>query len=68
MSIKNEKLHCDMRAACESPVTHLDEKGYVYCAEHGQIRKHSMRCRKLSHEEVRHLESGNPLERYEVQS
>lgn len=68
MSIKDEKLRCDMKSTCESPVTHLDEKGYVYCSEHGQIRKFTMRCRKLEAGEVKHLESGKPLERYEVQS
>jgi hypothetical protein len=57
-------LSCDMRRECAKPVTHLDERGYVYCAEHGAIRKHSMRCRKLSASELRHLESGQPIASY----
>lgn len=31
----NGVLTCDMRADCRKPVTHIDDKGYVYCAEHG---------------------------------
>lgn len=58
------KLKCDMTKECTQPVTHIDEKGYVYCTQHGLQRKGTMRCRKLSGPELKQLESGKPLARY----
>lgn len=63
-TLKDGKLHCDMKEDCEKPVSMIDEKGYVYCAEHGNQRKGSMRCRNLSSSEKQQLESGKPLSKY----
>ena len=61
-------LTCDMRKDCKQAVTHIDEKGYVYCSSHGDLRKCSMRCRNLSEKEINQLESGKPLKQYEVKN
>jgi hypothetical protein len=57
-------LHCDMKEDCDQPVTHIDEKGWVYCEQHGKSRKQSMRCRKLTQQELKKLEKGEPLSSY----
>lgn len=57
-------LSCQMRAECLREVTHIDEKGFIYCKEHGKARQYSMRCRKLTKEELTQLENGKPLKRY----
>lgn len=31
---------CDMDKGCTNPVTHIGEKGYVYCAAHVERRRH----------------------------
>ena len=51
-------LKCDMHTECEEPVTHIDDKGYVYCEVHGEERKAYRRCRKLRVAEVIKLERG----------
>ena len=60
----NGDLQCDMRADCSAPVTHVDEKGYVYCAEHGEQRKSVRACRRLATMELRQLRMGMPLAKY----
>ena len=32
-------LMCDMERGCALPVTHIDEKGFVYCQSHGHQRQ-----------------------------
>lgn len=50
---------------CRGGITHLDEKGYVYCTGHGQYRREgSVKCRKLAAWELKRLQSGKPLRRY----
>ena len=62
----NKPLTCDMVAECADPVTHIDEKGYGYCASHGKDRRESgIRCRKLTGPELRQLRAGQPLASYE---
>lgn len=62
--LKNGKLHCDMRDDCESPVTMLEDKGYIYCTEHGIERRYYHRNRKLRPYELRRLERGEVLAHY----
>jgi hypothetical protein len=64
MSYREGQLACDMRRECTEQVTMLDEKGYVYCKDHGSIRKYTMRCRKLSEQELEQLREGKPLAGY----
>jgi len=58
-------LKCDMSKTCEEPVTHIDEKGFVYCTKHGVQRRGSgHRCRKLRPNELGQLKRGEPLAQY----
>lgn len=52
------------RSSCAEPVTHIDEKGYVYCRDCGNDRKQSHRCRKLTAGELKQLRAGKPLANY----
>jgi hypothetical protein len=58
------ELRCDMVDDCREAVTHIDSKGYVYCAKHGHERKAYQRCRKLTPKEHAQLTAGEPLARY----
>ena len=55
------KLKCDMKEDCQAVVTHIDIKGWVYCAEHGKQRKYDMRCRKLRPSETKNLEMSEQI-------
>ena len=57
-------LRCDMTDECEAPVSHIDQKGYAYCTEHGIERRSWMPCRRLQPHELHRLERGEPLARY----
>jgi hypothetical protein len=61
MSLNNGTLCCDMAHECKAAVTHIDEKGFVYCADHGATRKNYCRCRQLFPKELRTLRSGTPI-------
>lgn len=51
--------------SCGVPVTHIDEKGFVYCEYHGLLRRAcGVLCRKLRGHELKRLEAGKPLLRY----
>lgn len=63
--LRNKVLLCDMEHSCVSPVTHLDHKGYVYCADHGYLRKrHRINCRKLRPHELKRLHNGKQVTKY----
>ena len=51
------QLKCDMNATCTSTVTHVDNKGFVYCASHGEQRKAYCSCRKLKPAEIKKLQA-----------
>jgi hypothetical protein len=61
MSYANGRLQCDMTTDCANPVTHVDEKGFIYCCDHGVTRKNYCRCRKLLSNELRTLRNGKPI-------
>lgn len=64
-----EKLTCASMAGYDctnTDITHIDSSGFVYCSRHGEIRKRYKRCRKLKPTEIKRLESGQTLTRYEV--
>lgn len=52
---------------CREPITHIGEKGYIYCSCHAARRRASgyERCRKLRPFELRILAAGDPLPSYE---
>lgn len=56
-----KQLRCDMDKGCAAPVTHVDGKGFIYCADHGHTRKNYCRCRKLSRAEFNALSSGQTI-------
>jgi hypothetical protein len=55
---------CDMVKGCTNPVTHIGEKGYVYCAEHVGDRKGVERCRKMRMWELDRVNAGKQLPSY----
>ena len=63
-TLKVKTLKCEMRDACMEIVTHIDENGFIYCQCHGDNRKASMRCRKLTADELKTLLNGQPITRY----
>jgi hypothetical protein len=63
-SSKIERLQCDMDRSCTEPVTHLEDKGYVYCTGHADCRRGLHRIRKLRPYEIRKLLQGDLLKRY----
>jgi len=54
-------LTCDMTKDCPERVTHIGEKGYVYCATHAPQRRGWERTRRLHALEIAQLEAGYPL-------
>lgn len=65
MTTNNGVLQCDMEDACHAPVTHLEDKGWVYCAQHAEDRRGMHRIRRLQPWELKVLASGEPLATYE---
>lgn len=57
-------LLCDMESGCTGEVTMLDDKGYVYCTDHGLQRRGWRLCRKLRPHELNRLRRGEPLKGY----
>jgi hypothetical protein len=53
-----------MTSTCAEPITMLDQKGYVYCTEHGLSRRSYIPCRKLRPYELRRIERGEQIVRY----
>lgn len=60
----NNELRCDMVKGCKEMVTHIDDKGYVYCKPHGIQRKSYRSCRLLTSSELKQLKAGLPLASY----
>lgn len=57
-------LKCNMIKDCQCDVSYIDEKGFIYCSNHGKQRQYSMRARKLTNIEIRILASGKALGRF----
>ena len=55
---------CDMTNECTNAVTHIGEKGYVYCAEHAPERRGYERTRRMRVWERKLIEAGEPLPSY----
>lgn len=64
MSTETKQVRCDMTNDCEAPVTHIDNKGFVYCTDHGISRRYYHPCRKLRPHELKKLQRGEPIARY----
>ena len=61
MGINMNTLKCDMEKDCKENITHIDNKGFIYCQKHGEQRKAYNRCRKLKPSELKKLQSGKPI-------
>ncbi len=46
---------------CPNTVTHIGEKGWVYCASCAKDRQYWERCRRMRAWEIRRLEAGYPI-------
>lgn len=59
-------LTCDMVKGCTKPVTHIGNKGYVYCSEHARIRRQSgfEHTRTMLKREIQLLQGDKPLAKY----
>lgn len=57
---------CDMRKDCTARVTHIGNKGYVYCEAHAIIRRQSgaERTRRMRLWECKMIAQGKPLPSY----
>lgn len=51
----SKQLACQMEQDCKESITHIDDHGFIYCAEHGRDRQWSNRCRKLRDHEINRL-------------
>ena len=53
---------CDMRDDCKRPISYVDNKGFVYCREHGIARKLSgVPCRQLTPHQINRVEHGKTI-------
>jgi hypothetical protein len=50
-----------MEDGCTAPVTHIDNKGYIYCERHGIERRDVRPCRKLLARELRLLRADQAI-------
>lgn len=60
------ELHCEQTCNCTSEVTHIGNKGYIYCQRHAIERRQSghENTRKLRPYEVKKLRRGEPVAKY----
>jgi hypothetical protein len=49
---------------CHQPPSMIDDKGHIYCAEHGIERRDWRPCRKLRPHELRRIARGEQVTRY----
>jgi len=58
-------IKCQMIENCIEEVTHIDQRGFIYCACHGYTRRVSgTPCRKMTKKELKFINAGQPLEKY----
>lgn len=58
-------LKCDGREGCDVPVSHIEDKGWIYCTQHAlHFRSCGRRLRKLTTKELAVLQEGKPLSSY----
>lgn len=58
-------MQCEMSYDCTEPVTHIGEKGYIYCAVHAGMRGGYEGVRKMRKWELRWISEGLTLPSYE---
>lgn len=60
------KLSCEMDKTCTNPVTHIGNKGYIYCKDHAATRKERESCRAMRKWELKLLQEGKQTSYYLV--
>lgn len=59
-------LQCEMSKECHEPVTHIEEKGFIYCEGHARTRRqYGRHARKMRTWELKLIHAGFPLPSYE---
>lgn len=53
-------LKCGM-GDCQEPVTHMDNKGHLFCTMHGKQRRYDKPCRQLLKSEIKQLANGESI-------
>ena len=53
-----------MKDDCKNLVTHIDNKGFIYCEHHGKIRKTYRPTRKLKPSELKKISNGKTIKKY----
>ena len=56
---------CQMKRDCGNAVTHIGERGYVYCSEHAPLRKGIERTRRMRPWEMALIAKGKPIPNYQ---
>jgi hypothetical protein len=46
---------------CDKDALMIDNKGFIYCIQHGENRKLSTPCRKMSIKEINLINEGKPI-------
>ena len=64
MTTADGKGLCDKDPSCTEPIAMIDNKGFVYCADHGLDRRGWVPCRKLRPHELRRVLRGQLVARY----
>lgn len=57
-------LQCDQEHTCGAPVAMIDDKGWGYCAPHGEARRGPHRVRQLTDGELARLKRGQTIKAY----
>lgn len=68
--MSDKLMQCDMSRDCHAAVTHIGEKGYVYCTAHAIDRRTYAweRTRKMQAWELRLIRNGQSLPSYRPMS
>lgn len=66
MSAAPYRPKCAWDVTCVKPVTHIGNKGFIYCTRHAEIRRTlgSERTRALKVWELEHIRNDRPLVSY----
>ena len=59
------RIRCVMTEDCQEKVTHIDQRGFVYCEHHGLRRRASgTPCRKMTGKEIKFIYAGQLIKGY----
>ena len=56
--------NCNGSRDCKSPLTHVDHRGWVYCAEHAPVSDRYRRVRRMRVWEQRLIAAGQTIPSY----